>query len=207
MGRYIGPKNKIARRFGVNLGLKTNVVKVAKRLNQMPGVHGPNKRSKTSSSYGKQLVEKQKAKFVYGIRERQFRAYTTEANRLEGDSGINLQKLLELRFDNVIYRLGFAVTRAQARQMVGHNMFQVNGKKMNIPSYSVHVGDVITLKENKAKKKIFENITESLSKVNLPSWLSVDPAKKSAKVTNNPSEKDFDKVFDVKLIIEYYSSR
>lgn len=207
MGRYIGPKNKIARRFGVNLGLKTNSTKVARRLNQMPGVHGPTRRSKTSSSYGKQLAEKQKAKYMYGLRERQFRNYVVEANRLEGDSGVNLQNLLEKRLDNVIYRLGFAVTRAQSRQMVSHNMFRVNDKKMNIPSYLVRVGDVINLKENKVKKKIFENIQESLSKANLPSWLSLDPAKKSGKVTSNPSEKDFDKVFDVKLIIEYYSSR
>ena len=130
MGRYIGPKNKIARRFGVNLGLKTNSTKVARRLNQMPGVHGPTRRAKTTSSYGKQLAEKQKAKFMYGIRERQFQGYVREANRLEGDSGVNLQRLLEKRFDNVIYRMGFAKTRAQARQIVGHNMFTVNDKKL-----------------------------------------------------------------------------
>ena len=207
MGRFIGPKNKIARRFGVNLGLKTNATKVAKRLNQMPGVHGPTKRSKTSSSYGKQLAEKQKAKFMYGLREKQFRAYVEAASNMEGDSGVNLQKLLEKRFDNTIYRLGFAVTRAQARQMVSHNLFQLNGKKMNIPSHMVRVGDIITLKETKTKKKIFENITDVLSKANLPSWVVNDPTKKSGKVTSVPVEKDFDKVFDVKLIIEYYSAR
>ncbi len=207
MGRYIGPKNKIARRFGVNLGLKTNAVKVARRLNQMPGVHGPSKKSKSSSSFGKQLIEKQKAKYMYGLRERQFHGYVKEASRLEGDSGVNLQRLLEKRMDNVIYRSGFAVTRAQARQMVGHNMFLVNDKKMNIPSYIARVGDIIKLKENKSKKVIFGNISDLLAKANLPSWLTVDPSKKTVKVTNNPNEKDFDKVFDVKLIIEYYSAR
>jgi small subunit ribosomal protein S4 len=207
MGRYIGPKNKIARRFGVNLGLKTNPTKVARRINQMPGVHGPSKRSKSTSSYGKQLVEKQKAKYMYGLRERQFRNYVEEANRMEGDSGVNLQRILEKRLDNVIYKMGFATTRAQARQIVGHNMFTVNDKKMNIPSYLVRVGDVIKVKENKLKKRLFENITDSLSKADLPSWLTVDPAKKTGKVTSNPTDKDFDKVFDVKLIIEYYSSR
>lgn len=207
MGRYIGPKNKIARRFGVNLGLKTNAVKVARRLSQMPGVHGPGKRKGVASSYGKQLNEKQKAKYVYGLRERQFRSYVEEAIRQEGDSGLNLQKLLERRLDNVVFRAGYAVTRAQARQMVGHNMFTLNGKKMNIPSHLVKVGDEIAIKETKAKKKIFEKIFETLDKTNLPSWISVDSKKKSAKVTNQPAEVDFDKVFDVTLIIEYYSQR
>lgn len=207
MGRYIGPKNKIARRFGVNLGLKTNATKVARRLNQMPGVHGPSKRKGATSSYGKQLNEKQKAKYVYGLRERQFRSYVEEAIRQAGDSGLNLQKLLERRLDNVVYRAGFASTRAQARQMVGHNMFVLNGKKMNIPSHLIKVGDVIVIKETKTKKKIFEKISETLEKMNLPSWISVDSKKKSAKVTNAPAESDFDKVFDVKLIIEYYAQR
>jgi len=208
MGKYIGPKNKIARRFGVNLGLKSNSNKVARRLNQMPGVHGPNKRSsRVGSSYGKQLIEKQKAKFIYNIHERQFRRYVTEAIRLEGDSGVNLQRLLELRLDNVVYRLGLAITRAQARQMVNHGMFAVNGKKLNIPSHLCKVSDEISLRENKQKKKLFEDLSERLAKVDLASWLSLDLPKKTGKILNIPNEKDFDKVFDVKLIIEYYSNR
>jgi len=207
MGRYIGPKNKIARRFGVNLGLKTNPTKVAKRLGQRPGVHGPKRRRSSTSSYGKQLIEKQKAKFIYGLREKQFRGYVEEANRREGDSGINLQQILESRFDNVIYRMGFAVTRAQARQLVSHSMFLVNGKKMNIPSYLVKNGDEISLKENKTKKVIFDNISDRLSKHVGPSWLAIDAKKVTGKVLHKPAEKDFDKIFDVKLIIEYYSSR
>ena len=134
MGRNIGPKNKIARRFGINLGLKTNASKVARRIKQAPGVHGPKRQRQTTSSFGKQLIEKQKAKYLYGLRERQFRSYVEEANRREGDSGENLKMLLEKRLDNVVYRMGFASTRAQARQFVGHGMFSVNGKKMNIPS-------------------------------------------------------------------------
>lgn len=207
MGRNIGPKNKIARRFGVNLGLKTDATKVARRLNQIPGVHGKNMRRRNSSTYGKQLAEKQKAKFMYGIREKQFRGYVNEAGRIEGDTGVNLRQILEMRFDNVIYRLGFADTRAQARQFVSHNMFRVNGKKMNIPSYIVKKGDIIELKESKANKGPFLEITEKLTKAQVPSWLSMDPAKKSGKVLHKPLEQDFDKVFDVKLIIEYYSSR
>ncbi len=207
MGRYIGPKNKIARRFGVNLGLKSEATKVARRLNQAPGVHGPNKRRKSVSAFGKQLNEKQKAKFMYGIREKQFRAYVEKANAMSGDSGVNLQELLEMRLDNVVYRLGFALTRAQARQMVGHGMFTLNGKKMNIPSHIVRVGDVIEVKENKKKKKVFDGMAEKLQKHELPSWVSNDPAALSGKVLGTPKADDFEKVFDVKLIIEYYSTR
>lgn len=207
MGRYIGPKNKIARRFRVNLGLKTNATKVARRLNQSPGVHGPNKHRASGSSYGKQLLEKQKAKYVYGLREKQFRRYVEKASAMQGDSGVNLQRILEMRMDNVVYRLGFAGTRAQARQLVSHSMFTINGKKMNIPSHIVSVGDVVALKTNKTKKKIFESIEEKLQNQVLPSWLSTDPSARSGKVLNSPSEQDFERVFDVKFIIEYYSTR
>lgn len=207
MGRYIGPKNKIARRFGINLGLKTNAAKVARRLSQPPGAHGQKRRRGSQSTFGKQLTEKQKAKFIYGMRERQFRSYVEEAERLEGDSGLNLKKLLERRLDNVIYRMGFANTRAQARQMVSHNMFTVNGKKMNIPSYIVSTNDEITVKENKKKKKIFDGLAERLAGVSLPSWVSVNASGLSGKVLHEPKEDDFDNIFDVKLIIEYYATR
>jgi len=207
MPKYIGPKNKIARRFGVNLGLKTNATKVARRLSQMPGVHGPKKRAGASSSYGKQLLEKQKAKLVYGLRERQFRRYVDLSRTMKGDSGVNLQRLLELRLDNVIYRLGFAVTRSQARQFVNHGMFRVNGKKINIPSHLLKIGDEVILAETKTKKKIFEGVEERLSKIELASWLSMTAAKKMGKILNLPAETDFEKVFDVKLITEYYSTR
>ncbi len=207
MGRYTGPKNKLARRFGINLGLKTNPTKVAKRLAQPPGVHGPKKRPGSVSTFGKQLLEKQKAKIIYGIREAQLSRYVKESTRLSGDSGMNLQKLLEARLDNVVYRMGFASTRAQARQFVTHNMFMVNGKRMNIPSYSTKVGDIITLKENKQKKGAFTGIEEKLSKATLPSWVSVDSAAKSGKVLNNPMKDDFEKAFDVRMIVEYYSTR
>lgn len=206
MGRYIGPKNKIARRFGINLGLKSNSAKVARRINQRPGVHGAARR-RQSSSFGKQLDEKQKAKFMYGMREKQFSRNVQEANRQEGDSGVNLLRLLERRLDNVIYRMGYANTRAQARQFVSHSLFTVNGKKMNIPSYLVKAGDTIELRENKKGKKIFGEITEQLQNHEPPSWVTVDPTKQTGKILNMPTEIDFEKVFDVKLIIEYYSTR
>lgn len=206
MGRYIGPKNKIARRFGVNLGLKINSAKVAKRLNQRPGQHGA-VRKRSSSSFGKQLEEKQKAKFVYGLRERQFRSYVEEANRQEGDSSVNLNQILELRLDNVIYRMGYAGTRAQARQLVNHGMFKVNGKNLDIPSYLTKIGDEIAVRENKIKKKFFEIIAEQLSNTILPSWITVDPTSKIGKIISLPKKEEFENVFDVKLIIEYYSTR
>ncbi len=207
MGRYTGPKNKIARRFGVNLNLKSNPTKVAKRLGQAPGVHGPKKRKGTESTFGKQMIEKQKAKYVYGVREKQFRRYVEEATNQTGDSGVTLQQTLEMRLDNVVYRLGFAETRAQARQMVTHGMFMVNNRKLDIPSHIVSIGDVVGLKPNKAKKKLFENAGEKLSKKTLPSWITVDAAALSGKVLHKPNMNDVEKIFDVKLIIEYFSTR
>lgn len=207
MGRYIGPKNKIARRFGVNLGLKTNPAKVAKRLTQAPGVHGPGKRARGGSGFSKQLLEKQKARLVYGIRERQFRRYVDKATTMKGDSGVNLQRILEMRLDNAVYRMGLAVTRAQARQMVSHKMFLVNGKPINVPSHIVKVGDEIALKDNKKKKGLFTGISERLLKKELPPWLHIDGNTLKGKVLGQPSENDFEKVFDVRLIIEYYSAR
>lgn len=207
MGRNIGPKNKLARRFGINLGLKSNPTKVAKRLSQPPGVHGPKKRPGAATGYGKQLMEKQKAKIIYGLREKQFANLVSEATSHKGDSSVFLQKMLEQRLDNVVYRLGFAITRAQARQMVSHNMFLLNDKKMNIPSHRVKSGDVLTLKDTKKNKKMFEGMTEKLNKVELPSWLSIDAKKLSGKVLGEPKAEDFEKAFDVKLIIEFYSAR
>jgi small subunit ribosomal protein S4 len=176
-------------------------------LNQVPGVHGAKKRALATSAYGKQLLEKQKAKFMYGLREKQFSKYVKQASSITGDSGINLQEILEMRFDNVIYKLGIATTRAQARQMVSHCMFVLNGKKMNVPSHLVKVNDEISIKENKKEKKIFDGLEERLQKQELPSWLSLDVKKKTAKVLGRPKNEDFEKVFDVKLIIEYYSIR
>ncbi|HOX61154.1 MAG TPA: 30S ribosomal protein S4 [Candidatus Magasanikbacteria bacterium] len=208
MGRNIGPKNKLSRRFGVDLGLKTNPTKVARRLGQMPGVHGPKKkRNSKMSSFGMQLIEKQKAKIIYGLREKQFTRYVKEATKEKGDSGVNLQLMLENRLDNIVYRLGFADTRAQARQFVSHGFFDINGKRNNIPSHICRVGDVISLRENKAKKKLFETITDKLSKKETQSWLSVNPTAKSGKILGKPTNADFEKTFDVKLIIEFYSTR
>ncbi|PSO46049.1 MAG: 30S ribosomal protein S4 [Parcubacteria group bacterium QH_9_35_7] len=206
MGRYTGPKNKIARKYGVNLGLKTDSSKVSRRLEQPPGEHGE-KRKRGRSVYGRQLDEKQKAKFMYGVRENKFKNYFEKAVQAEGNTGIKMQELLERRLDNVVYRLGFAVTRAQARQFVNHGMFEVDGRSIDIPSYQVDIDNVIRLKENKRDKGPFLEISEQLQNADLPSWLSVDSTEKEGKVLHMPEEDDFEQVFDIKLIIEYYSAR
>ncbi|MFB6226675.1 MAG: 30S ribosomal protein S4 [Candidatus Paceibacteria bacterium] len=206
MGRYTGPKNKIARKYGVNLGLKTDASKVSRRLDQPPGEHGQ-KRKRGRSVYGRQLDEKQKAKFMYGVREKKFKNYFEQALQMEGNTGVKLQELLERRLDNVVYRMGFADTRAQARQFVNHGMFEVNDRKIDIPSYSVETDDVVRLKDNKRDKGPFLEITEDLQSTELPSWVSVDPTEKEGKILHMPEDDDFEQVFDVQLIIEFYSAR
>lgn len=206
MGRCTGPKNKIARKYGVNLGLKTDSSKVSRRLDQPPGEHG-NKRQRGRSVFGRQLDEKQKVKYMYGIRENQFQSYVEQAVQAEGNTGITLQQNLEKRLDNTIYRMGFAVTRAQARQFVNHGMFEVNGRKIDIPSYDVSTDDKVRLKDNKRKKGPFLEIEDQLMEAEIPSWLAVDASEKQGKVLHDPKEDDFEQVFDVQLIIEYYSAR
>ena len=158
MGKFTY-KTKIERREGTHLHLKGDRCSSPKcaltRRNFVPGVHGPLQRRHTTP-YGEQLREKQKVKRFYGLLEKQFRRYFDKASTLKGDTGVFFAHALESRFDNVVYRLGFATTRAQARQFVSHNMFTLNGKKMNIPSHIVSIGDVVSLKVNKTKKKIFK---------------------------------------------------
>ena len=144
MARYTGPSNKLARKIGEDLGLKSNALKVARRLSIRPGQHGAKTRRKLSD-YGVQLQEKQKVKFIYGILEKQLRRLYADASKNPTATGAALLSLLERRLDNVVYRLGWANTRAAARQIVSHGHIQVNGKKMNIPSYRVQVHDVVSL--------------------------------------------------------------
>jgi small subunit ribosomal protein S4 len=206
MGRHTGPKTKLARKYGVALDLKTDSSKVSRRLDQPPGEHG-NKRRRGRSVFGRQLDEKQKARFMYGVREKQFKGYVDQAVESDENTGVRLQQLLEQRLDNAIYRLGFAVTRAQARQFANHGMFEVNGRKIDIPSYTVSTDDEIRLKDNKRDKGPFLEIEDQLQESENPSWLAVDTSDKKGKVLHRPKEDDFEQVFDVQLIIEYYSAR
>ena len=168
-----------------------------------PGLHG--KRRRSLSEYGKQLLEKQRIRNTYGVMERQFRKYIEEVGKKAGDKREMLFKRLEKRLDNVIYRSGFAKSRKQARQFISHNYFQVNGRRMNIPSYEVKVGDVIKLKEKSQSFPLFKDLREYLKKYQFPHWLSVNVDKMEIKVASDvPMEEAVD-LSAFGMIIEFYS--
>lgn len=200
MARYTGPKNKLSRKIGEDLGLKTNALKVARRLTIRPGQHGAKSRRKLSD-YGTQLKEKQKIKYIYGILEKQLRKLYTQASKNPTATGAALLSLLERRLDNAIYRLGWASTRAQARQLVSHSHVYVNGKKMNIPSYQVQVNDVITLSNSGAKVPFAaEAIKEATSSF---AWLEQKGG--AAKISRLPERSDITETITEQLVVEYYS--
>lgn len=198
---------KMSRREGVALSTGEGVLKLMQRRPYAPGVHGNPKSGRRTrlSVYGKQLREKQKAKRLYGIMEKQFRNYFKKASRMQGNSAENLSRLLELRLDNVVFRLGLAKTRPQARQMVSHSIFYVNGKKLNIPSYIVQVDDEITIRANKTEKGIFQDLDDRLKHHNVPGWLHLDSSTKAGKVVGLPEGEDLKEIYDSKLIVEFYS--
>ena len=165
---------------------------------------GANKRKKLSE-YGLQLREKQKLKFVYGVLEKQFYNYYVKATKMEGMAGENLVTLLESRLDNVVYRMGMAQTRREARQLVVHGHFRLNGKKVNIPSLLVKVGDVISLKDTSKKSGLFKGFIESLGDVRTPAWLTLDKENVSAEVVAVPKKADVDFEIEEHLIVELYS--
>ncbi|MBQ5614328.1 MAG: 30S ribosomal protein S4 [Tidjanibacter sp.] len=201
MGKYIGPKSKIARKFGEPI---FGADKFLEKKNYPPGQHGLNRKRKKVSEYGTQLSEKQKAKMTYGLLERQFHKTFEEAARMGGITGENLLKLLECRLDNVVYRLGIAPTRAAARQLVSHRHITVNGEVVNIPSYSLKVGDVVGVRE---KSKSLEVITESLAgrQVNRYAWLEWNAQTMTGKFLQRPEREDIPENIKEQLIVELYS--
>lgn len=201
MGKYIGPKSKIARKFGEAI---YGADRVLEKKNYPPGQHGLARKRKKTSEYGTQLSEKQKAKATYGILEKQFSRTYEQAARLGGITGENLLKLLECRLDNVVYRLGIAPTRAAARQLVSHRHITVNGKVVNIPSYSLKVGDVVAVRE---KSKSLEVITESLAgnRTSRYAWLEWDQATLSGKFLQKPEREEIPENIKEQLIVELYS--
>ena len=207
MSRTIGDQCASCRTAGEKLFLKGDRCAGPKcaivRRSDPPGVHGKARKSRKVSGYGKQLREKQEAKSVYGLRERQFSNYVREASRKTGDTSKFLLTYLESRLDNVIYRMGLANSRPAARQMVGHGHIEVNGKKVDIPSFQVKVGDVAGLRELKKTKALHQNISDRLSKVEAPAWMSVDAKKASSKILNTPIIEN--PSFNAKSIIEFYS--
>jgi small subunit ribosomal protein S4 len=206
VARYIGPKAKLSRREGTDLFLKSarRSLDSKCKLDSKPGQHGRTSGARTSD-FGNQLREKQKVKRIYGVLERQFRRYFAEADRRKGNTGETLLQLLEARLDNVVYRLGFASTRAEGRQLVSHKAITVNGNVVNIASYQVKVGDVVAIRE-KAKKQI--RIAEALSlaeQVGFPLWVSVDAKKMEGSLKSWPDRADFNQEVNESLIVELYS--
>ncbi len=199
MARYIGPKSKIARKFSDPI---YGPDKYLEKKNYPPGQHGNNRRRRKQSEYGIQLAEKQKAKYTYGILERQFRNVFKKASRKKGITGENLLQLIEARLDNVVFRLGIAPTRAAARQLVSHRHITVNGDIVNIPSFSVREGDVVSVRE---KSKSLEAITNSLASRKTFSWLEWDEDKMQGKFLNYPAREEIPENIKENLIVELYS--
>lgn len=195
---------KHSRREGIPLTDANKHAKALARRPFAPGVHGPDSRTRMTD-YGKQLREKQKAKRIYGLNERQFGNVFEEVQKKRGNTAEMLIQTLESRLDNVVYRAGFAKTRPAARQTVSHAHIEVNGKKVNIPSYRVRSGDVIAVRENKKQKGNWAQTVEIAGKKNVPSWLSLDANALSVKVTGKPEGTELQQPFDTKLIVEFYS--
>ncbi len=201
MARYTGPRSKIARKFGEPI---FGPDKVFEKKNYPPGMHGNMRKRKKTSEYGVQLQEKQKAKFTYGVLERQFSNLFKRASRSKGITGEALLQLLESRLDNVVFRIGIAPTRAAARQLVSHRHITVNGKVLNIPSYIVKAGEFVGVRE---KSKSLEVITESLtgSRRNAYSWIEWDAEKMTGRFLNMPEREDIPENIKEQLIVELYS--
>lgn len=212
MARYTGPVCKLCRREGEKLFLKGDRCLSPKcpferERGYPPGEHGrlARFRRRRPSDYSRQLRAKQKARRVYGVLERQFRRYFREAERRPGLTGENLLTLLESRLDNVVYRLGFADSRAQARQLVGHGHFVVNGRRTNISSYTVRPQDAITVRDGSRKRTYFKERAERLDEGAVPNWLSLDAKTMTARVLKVPARDDIETTLNEHLIVEYYS--
>lgn len=201
MARYIGPKSKIARKFGEPI---FGPDKAFEHKNYPPGQHGMARRRRKTSEYGLQLKEKQKAKYTYGVLERQFRKIFEQASRSKGITGEELLKLLESRLDNVVFRLGIAPSRAAARQLDSHKHIVVNGEVCNIPSYQLRPGDVVAVRE---KSKSLEVITDSLAarRANRSAWLEWEESSLSGKFLNRPEREEIPENIKEQLIVELYS--
>lgn len=209
MARYRGSVCRLCRREATKLFLKgercmTNRCAIERRA-YAPGMHGQGRRPKKPTEYGLQLREKQKARRIYGILEKQFRNTFEKAERKKGITGEIFLQLLEKRLDNVVFRLGFAETRRQSRQLVGHRHFLVNGKRLNLPSYMVRKGDVIEVVETSRKIPVFIERLEKRDALTLPSWLSISEGELKGQITDDPKPEDVTIPVNEQLIVEFYS--
>ncbi|QDE32920.1 MULTISPECIES: 30S ribosomal protein S4 [Shewanella] len=205
MARYLGPKLKLSRREGTDLFLKSGVRAIDSKckLETAPGQHGA--RKPRLSEYGVQLREKQKVRRIYGVLEKQFRNYYKEAARLKGNTGENLLQLLEVRLDNVVYRMGFGSTRAESRQLVSHKTVMVNGRVVNIPSFKVSANDVVSIREKSRTQARIKAALEVSGQREKPTWVEVDNAKMEGAFKRIPERSDLSADINEQLIVELYS--
>jgi small subunit ribosomal protein S4 len=205
MARFRGPVGKVSRRLGI--GITDKGQRILEKRSFPPGQHGPNQRRRQASDYSVRLLEKQKARYMYGLLEKQFRRVFKQADRMPGATGQNLFVLLERRLDNVVYRMGLANTRSQARQLVNHGHITVNGRKTDIPSFSVRVGDVVAVRPESRSRAYFKNLADSneLSRKDVPEWLSLNAGEMSAQVLRFPERNEAEQGINEQLIVEFYS--
>ena len=205
MARYLGPKLKLSRREGTDLFLKSGVRAIDSKckIDTAPGQHGA--RKPRLSDYGVQLREKQKVRRIYGILEKQFRNYYREATRIKGNTGENLLQLLEGLLDNVVYRMGFASTRAEARQLVSHKAIVINGKVVNIPSYNVSPEDVVTVREKAKKQARIKAALDVAAQREKPTWIEINADKMEGVYKRLPERSDLSADINEQLIVELYS--
>lgn len=205
MARYLGPKCKLSRREGTDLGLKSRVRALDSKCNmeKVPGQHG--ERRRRLSDYGLQLREKQKVRRIYGVLEKQFRNYYKKAAQTKGATGENLLQLLERRLDNVVYRMGYGATRAEARQLVSHKAIEVNGSSVNIPSFQISEEDVVSIREKSRKQERIQNSLSVAEQYEFPAWIEVDVKGMSATFKRIPDRVDLPAEINEQLIVELYS--
>ena len=209
MAKYTGPVCRLCRREGIKLYLKGDKCYSDKcsitRRSYAPGQHGQTQGRKKVSEYGIQLREKQKTRRIYGILERQFRNYFEKAERQKGITGENLLVMLERRLDNVVFRLGFAASRTQSRQLVCHGHFTVNGRRVDIPSYLVKAGEVVMIREGSKQSPLFKDVADSLAHKTVPAWLELSAQDVSGKIVRYPTREEIDIPIEEHLIVELYS--
>ena len=206
MARYIGPTCKLARREGTDLFLKSPARSLESKckIDKVPGQSAQARRPR-ATVYGTQLREKQKLRRIYGVLEKKFRAYYAEAARIKGSTGENLLTILESRLDNVVYRMGFAVTRAEARQLVSHKSIKVNGQLVNIPSFNVRPGDEIEVRDKAKKQLRISSALEIAEQIGIPDWLNVDSSAKKGVFKSTPARSDLSADIDESLVVALYS--
>jgi small subunit ribosomal protein S4 len=202
--KYTGPKARKVRRLGMNLYGADKYDRILQRKPYGPG-KSPKTRQGRDSEYAKQLKEKQKAREMYGLSEKQFRAIFAEAAKAKGQTGDQMKQLLESRFDNVLYRAGFAMTRLQSRQFAGHGLFLIDGHRVTSPSYRIHPGQVITVRTKSKDSPIFVPIREKNAKYHSPKWLTSDLAQLKAEIVALPEAADAEQALDMRQVVEFYS--